>query len=583
MLDCQLFGLASGPHHLVNLALHLFSTLLLFAVLKRMTRQLWLSAFVAAAFAVHPLHVESVAWMAERKDVLSAAFWFLTIWTYLNYVERPTLRRYLLTVAWFLCGVMSKPMVVTLPFVLLLIDFWPLQRLRLFRRAIVEKLPMILIAAVSSAVTYLVQSGGGAVTATEHLPLLSRFENAIVAYCVYIVKFIWPTNLAVFYPYSELPVWQWILAGLVLAALTVLAVQQRQRRPYLTFGWFWYLGTLVPVIGLVQVGAQSRADRYTYIPMVGIFVIVAWGARELIRSDRALAAAAIVSCLIWCGLTWRNLENWQNSETLFTHALQATDRNFVAYNNLGSIRQHQGRIEEAVSDFENAVKIQPESPEALDNLGEALTALGRNDEAITHLTGAIRIRPTFAKAHADLGSALVRAGRLEQSIAEFQEALRLDPTNSDAEYRLAGALTMQGRPQDALPHFTNALPALVDTVRRNPEDADSHYNLGEVYGMLGRTAEAIVEFSSAVRLRPEDPEAHFNLGVALSTENRLDDSAQQFAAATQLRPDYVTAHLSLARTLVKLGRTSEAATEYATVLHLAPELDQARKELASIH
>jgi len=583
MLDSQLFGLSSGPHHLVNLALHVLSSLLLFAILRRMTKARWLSAFVALAFALHPLHVESVAWVAERKDVLSALFWFLTMWAYLNYVERPTSRGYLAVVAWFICGLMSKPMVVTLPFALLLIDWWPLERLKPFRHALVEKVPLILLSAAASVVTYIVQRRGGAVAISEHLALLPRLENALISYTVYIEKFLWPADLAVFYPYSEPPAWEWIFGGVVVSALTAFAMHQRQRRPFLAFGWFWYLGTLVPVIGLVQVGSQSRADRYTYIPMVGVSIMLAWGARELIKSDRALAAAGLTTGLIWCGLTWRNLENWQNSETLFLHALQTTDRNFVAYNNLGTIRRRQGRVEEAISDFENAVRVQPESPESLDNLGEALTTLGKSDEAIAHLLAATRIRPTFVKAHIDLGSALMRAGRVEQSAAQFQEALRLDPANSDAEYRMAGALMIEGRPQEAMPHLQKALPELVETVRRNLDDADGHYNLGEVYGMMGRPAEAVLEFSSAVRLRPDDPEARFNLGVALSDENRLTEASQQFASATQLRPEYVKAHLYLARTLVKMGHRSEAAAEYSEVLRLAPGLDQARRELGSLN
>jgi len=583
MLDCQLFGLSSGPHHLVNVVLHVFNSLLLFMILKRMTKARWPSAFVTLAFALHPLHVESVAWVAERKDVLSALFWFLTIWAYLNYVERPTRLRYLAVVGWFVCGLMSKPMIVTLPFALLLIDFWPLHRIQQsVSRAIIEKLPLIGLSAGASVITYIAQARSGAVAVTDHVPLVARLENALISYWVYIEKFIWPTNLAVFYPYQEASSWEWILGGTAISTMTVFAVQQRERRPFLAVGWLWYLGTLVPVIGLVQVGSQSRADRYTYIPLVGISIIIAWGAGELIKSRRALIAAAVTVTLIWSGLTWRNLQNWQNSETLFVHALQTTDHNYVAYNNLGSILQGQGRVEEAAAAFERAVKIQPESPEALDNLGEALTRLGKDDEAITHLLAATRIRPDFVKGHIDLGSAFMRAGRVDQAAAQFHEALRLDPACSEAEYRLAGTLMMEGRSQEAMLHFKKALLALVETVRRKPDDADSHYNLGEVYGMMGRTNEAVTEFAAVVRLRPDDPEGHFNFGVALIGEKRLQDASQEFATAARLRPDYVNAHLYLARTLVKLGRNSEAAAEYATILHLSPEFEQARKELETL-
>lgn len=588
MLDCQLFGLASGPQHFTNVLLHAAASLLLFAILKRMTGAPWPSAFVAMAFALHPLHVESVAWVAERKDVLSALFWFLTIWVYLHYVERPATLRYLgvpylSVVAFFVCGLLSKPMIVTLPFALLLLDFWPLERLKPpVRHVIVEKLPLIALSAAASAVTYIVQARGGATALTEHVRFVPRIGNALTSYLVYIGKFLWPANLAVFYPYFEVPAWQWILAGAAVCAITVFFLWQRSRRPYLLVGWFWYLGTLVPVIGLVQVGSQSRADRYTYIPAIGLAIIIAWGARELIANRTALAVGAIAAGLVWCGLTWRNLENWRNSETLFLHALQVTDRNFVAYNNLGSIRRRQGRLEEAASDFQNAVNIQPESPEAQDNLGEALTTLGRNDDAIPHLLAATRARPDFAKAHIDLGSALMRAGRVGEGATQFQEALRLDPTNGDAEYRLAAALMMEHRDAEAMPHFQNALPGLVDTVRRDPGDPDGHYNLGEVYAMMGRTGDAVSEFSAAAGLRPDDPEIHFNLGVALSGDRRLEEASREFAAAAQLRPDYVNAHLALARALARLGRKQDAAAEYAQVLRLAPALDDARKELDSL-
>ena len=382
MLDCQLFGLDAGLHHWTNVILHAISTLLLFGLLKRMTGARWASAFVAFAFGLHPLHVESVAWIAERKDVLSALFWFLTIWAYLNYVERPGPVRYVIVMAAFACGLMSKPMIVTLPFALLLLDYWPLKRFN-----VIEKVPLIAMAMGASVITFIAQKQGGAVAVLDRVPVAARLENALITYIVYVAKFVFPTHLAVFYPYLRAQSWQWVLAGLALLGMTVFVVWERRRRPYLAVGWLWYLGTLVPVIGLVQVGAQSRADRYTYIPTIGISIMIAWAAAELIQNRRALAWAGGAVAAMWCVLTWQNLTYWQNSETLFLHAIEVTDQNYVAYNNLGGLRRRQGRIADAVLDFENAVKIQPESPEALDNLGEALTTEGRAEEAIPPLGG----------------------------------------------------------------------------------------------------------------------------------------------------------------------------------------------------
>jgi protein O-mannosyl-transferase len=581
MLDCQLFGLDAGWHHWTNIVLHAASSLLLFALLKRMTAARWPSAFVAFAFALHPLHVESVAWVAERKDVLSAFFWFVTMWAYLDYVERPSPLRYALVLAAFVCGLMSKPMIVTLPFALLLVDYWPLRRLSV--RAALEKIPLIALSLAGSIVTFLAQSQGHSVARLARFPLELRIENVLISYVAYLGKFFWPSKLAFFYPYPDVfPAWQWILATMVLAAVTVLALIERNSRPYLITGWFWYLGTLVPVIGLVQVGQQTRADRYTYIPMIGVTIMIAWAAAEAPRFRRQIVCGAAVAAVAWFVLTWRDLEYWQNSETLFTRAINVTEQNYVAYNNLGDVRRRQGRLDDAVSDFAAAVRIQPGDPEAQDNLGAALTIAGRTDEAIPHLQEAIRVQPDYAKAHVDLGSALVRAGRIEDALAEFHEALRLDPENRGAEYQLAGVLMMQGHAAEAMPHFERALPYLIDAVRRDPSDADNHYNLGGVYDMMGRASEAVQEFSTATRLRPDDPEIRFNLALALASASQPDRSIEQFRAAIHLRPDYAEAHFELARVLAAMGRKAEAAAEFSQTLKLDPSFTAAAQQLQNL-
>jgi tetratricopeptide (TPR) repeat protein len=573
MLDGELFGLESGAHHFTNVALHASGTLLLFGFLRRMTGARWRSAFVALAFALHPLHVESVAWVAERKDVLSAALFFLALWAYVDYTARPSRGRYLLVVLIFCCGLMAKPMVITLPLVALLLDFWPLRR-KICMGLLLEKLPLFALAAGASVVTYLVQEHAGAISSIDRVPLAARLQNALVSYVAYVGNFVWPAKLAVFYPYSIPPVWEWLAAGAALAAVTVLVLRARGRYPYAAVGWLWYLGTLAPVIGLVQAGSQSRADRYTYIPMVGISIMLAWGAAEAAERWRwgrpALAAAMVAVCSAWAVVTWFNVENWRNSISLFQHAIDVTHDNYVAYNNLAVALRQAGEIDEAVSSFESAVRIQPQDAQARDNFGDALTAVGRADEAIPHLEEAIRLQPGFAKAHIDLASALIRSGRAAQAEAQYRAALRLQPASAEAHYGLGGVLVEQGRLQEALPHLQQALPQLVEAVRSHPGDPDLRYNLGTLLGMMGRADDAIVQFAEAVRLQPGSSEVHFNLGTALAARNRLEEARDEFAAAVRLRPDSVNAHLNLGRILAALGHPDESAREFSAAERLKP-------------
>ncbi len=588
MLDFQLFGGRSGPPHLVNVALHAISTLLLFLFLRRVTGTVWRSAFVAAAFALHPLHVESVAWIAERKDVLSALFWMLALCAYARYVERPSAGRYAILAVAFCCGLLSKPMIVTFPFVALLLDAWPLGRFANIqaRRLILEKVPLFALSLCASVVAFIAQSRQGAVNAFDQVPLIVRAGNAFVSYCLYLRDFIWPANLAVFYPYIERPAWQMIGAALAVAAATALAVRGIRRRPYIAVGWFWYLGTLIPVIGLIQVGSQSRADRYTYIPLIGISIVVAWGAAELFEqrgwSRSLLAATAAAVCAIWAAASWSDVEYWRNSSTLFTHALAVTDANYVAYNNLAAELRRDGNISGAIDDFEHVVTIRPEDAEAQDNLGEALTAAGKLDEAAPHLVQAVRLRPSFAKAHVDLGAVLLRTGHAGEAETQYRIAVEFQPTDAAAQFGLGGVLMAEGREKEALARLERALPLLRAQVAMNPEEVDGHYNLGTVYGMLGRADEAIAEFSQAIRLRPGDAQARFNLGTALASRNRLNEAAAEFAEAVHLVPDYAAAHFNLARILVALGRKEDAIGEYRETLRLTPDNANARRELEAI-
>jgi protein O-mannosyl-transferase len=574
MLDAQLFGLRSGFHHLTNVLLHALSTLLLFAVLRRTTGTLWRSALVAFLFALHPLHVESVAWIAERKDVLSAFFWFLTLWAYVRYVEKPVPGRYWLVFVAFALGAMSKPMIVTLPFVLLLLDVWPLRRTPPIR--VLEKVPLFAVSIASSLVTYFVQQRGGAVVPLDALPLTARLSNAMVSYVVYLRQTIWPAHLAAFYPFADIPAWQVVTAALVLPGISFVAVRLLRSYPYVAVGWFWYLGTLVPVVGLVQVGTQSKADRYTYIPLVGIFILIAWAAADVSQrwprtkpaliSTFALASAACIT------VTLVQIGHWKNSQALFEHAIRVTSGNYVAYNGLGLAFRHQDRLEDAAANYEHAIGIRPQFPDAQTNLADVLLLEGHPGEAIPHLLIALRMKPDSTEAHVNLGAALSKLGRHAESIVQYREALRLQPNDAVAHSGLGGSLADAGETGDALREMFEA-------VRINPDYADGHNRLGILLGTLGRTDEAIVHFMEAVRLQPNDSEAHYNLGTALGAQGRLNQAMEQFNIALHLNPAYANAHLNLGKALANAGRMEEAIAQLSEAVRLDPNLTEAREAL----
>ena len=363
LADVQLFGLDAGAHHLTNVAIHGLSALLLFVLLKRITRASWPSAFAAFVFAVHPLHVESVAWVSERKDVLSGLFWMLTLWAYLRYSDRTTFARYSLVVLLFCCGLMAKPMIVTLPFVMLLIDYW--RERPGWKRLILEKIPLFAIAIAAGIATFVIQQRGGSVSTIAQVPLQLRLGNAAASYIIYLAQFLWPAKLAVFYPFVAQSVWMEVSAVLTLLVVTFTVLRRGVPR-YLTIGWLWYVGTLFPVIGLIQVGAQSRADRYTYIPLIGISIAIAFGAAELIERRPslrpAIAACAVAACIAWTAVAMSYASDWQSSIALFEHAAHATRANYIAYNNLGDALRDAGRPTEAIRNFEMAVEIKPASP-----------------------------------------------------------------------------------------------------------------------------------------------------------------------------------------------------------------------------
>lgn len=457
MLDVELYGIDPGRHHVTNLLFHIANTLLLFFVFGKMSGLLWQSAFVAFLFALHPLHVESVAWIAERKDVLSTFFWMLTMGSYVRYVRNRKFYNYLLMIFFFILGLMSKPMVVTLPFVLLLLDHYPLSRFSgstdgdtagrwpVAFRLILEKSPLFFLAAVSSILTIHAQSHGGTVASLDVIPIQTRIANAPVLYVSYIFKAIYPVNLTVLYRHpGSFPWWQVGGAGLLLLSISFWAIRVARRNPYVVVGWLWFLGTLVPVIGLVQVGSQSVADRYTYIPLIGIFIIVSWGVSDISRRWRPLKkllpVISTAVLLIFLSISLVQVGYWKNSITLFEHALEVDNNSDLAHNNLAIALQVQGRMADAVRHYREALRVNPDYGEAHYNLAIVLQAQDHLDDAIQHYEAALRIKPDFEEAHNNLAIALFDKGDIQGAIDHFQEALNINPDYVTARENLDSTL-----------------------------------------------------------------------------------------------------------------------------------------------
>jgi tetratricopeptide (TPR) repeat protein len=549
--DCTLYGgPEAGGFHLTNVLLHTVNTLLLFVVLGRMTGLVWRSAVVAGLFALHPLHVESVAWVAERKDVLSTLFWMLALAAYLHYVRRPGLGRYSLVVVALALGLMAKPMLATLPCVLLLLDYWPLRRWSpspsaeevreqplpepaSWRWLVMEKVPLFVLIVASCLVTFVAQRRGQAVAPLAAVSLAARVGNALVAYAAYTGKMLWPAHLAVYYPHpgSALPLAEVLGAALLLALVTVLMLGPGRRWPYLAVGWLWYLGTLVPVIGLVQVGGQSMADRYTYVPLIGLFLGLTWGVADVglaWRVPRGYLVGGAAALLAVCALlTWVQQGYWTSNLDLWEHTAAVTEGNVLAHVNLGDCYQEQGRLSDARKEFEKAVAIDPNVPEPHVNLGNVLSDLGRKEQAESEFRKAIDLAPHLALPHNNLATVLTELGRPREAVAEFRKAIDLDPERAWSHTNLGNVLRSLGQLDEAMAEFRRG-------AELDPGDAQPHNNLGIVYAELGRREEAAGELSRAIALDPNAGPAHTNLGRVLQDEDRLEEATAEYRTALEL-------------------------------------------------
>jgi len=580
--------------HLTNLILHCVSTFVLFWVLQRMTGCLWRSAWVAALFSLHPLHVESVAWVAERKDVLSGLFWMLALLAYVRYVETPSWQRSLSVGLMMALGLLAKPMLVSLPVVFLLLDYWPLGRFSIGEPSpaalstpkprkttesllalLRQKIPFLVLGGVFCVITLVAQWQGLGLRTFADKPFLVRLQVVPVAYVVYLYKMLWPFNFVPFYLYPSdgLPAWQVACAVLLLIGITVFVWRERGRRPYLLMGWLWYLVTLVPVIGLVQVGDQAYADRYTYLPLVGIFIMLAWAFPDLVRGWRsrkvvstALAVSTLVACL---AITRIQIGYWRDSVHLWEHTLEVSPKNYLAHNNLGSALMEAKELDKAVEHFKASVALYPGNVFAQNNLAMGLLQLGKMAEALQCVRTALQFSPDNSFALVVLGRLCMLQGQVDEAVSHFRHAIRLNPDNvgrMDVYLFLGQALMTQGRLEEAAQQ-------LVEETRLAPDFPDGHYQLGIVFGRLQRWPEAAVSLERAVELSPKNLTYQCDLARALFEMGELQRSARQYEKASEIRPDWMVGFNAMAGNLLEYKGTEPAQCQRA--LELAAEVCQA--------
>lgn len=539
MADVQLFGLNPRAHHLVNIIIHILNALLLFFMLRSGTGRTWPSAIAAMLFALHPINVDSVAWVAERKNILSTFFGLSAILAYIRYSRGRRPGNYALVLILFALGIMSKAMLMTFPFLLLLLDYWPLKRFRPGAvtgnfNLILEKIPLIAISIAAFLITSFKLQTQKMFVPADVVSMPLRVANAIVSYAAYLWKMIWPANLAVYYPYPEaIPLWKVAAAGLFVISVTVLIVRKRKEKPYLVTGWFWYLGALVPVLGIKQANLwPALADRWAYVPFIGIFIIVAWGSVAFFSRYRLVKSGLIISVTIFAAMgiaAHAQTRHWKSNVTLFGHAINATENNYVACNFLGMSLLRQGNIDDAIRNFEAALAIKPDYPEIRNGLGTALYQRGRIEEALVHYKEAVRLKPRFPEAYNNLGIVLRDQGRPREAVEYFQKAIDQQPDYSEACDNLGLACEMMGRVDEAVEVYKKALA--IDS-----NDPVAHHNIALILAGRGQTDEAIGHYREALRYKPDSAEIHNNLGLALFARGRLDESLTHFQEALKLYP-----------------------------------------------
>lgn len=598
MIDVDIFGLDPGPPHVINVIFHCSNTIVLFFLLFTLTRARWPSAFVAALFALHPLHVEPVAWLSGRKDVLSMHFMLITIRFYLRYVEKPNWKSSGLVIVHFLAALFSKPMVVTLPVLLLLLDYWPLGRLdatpvlaekkRAALRLVREKIPLFICSIAVIAITMIVQRSGGAVRSFDEYSWYERIGNALVSYVTYVWVTVWPVNLAPHYPHpGALPVWMVLGAVALLLVIAAAVVLRMGKSPYLVTGWGWWLVALLPVIGIIPIGSFALADRFTYMPHIGLFILVAWGIDELTRRvpqrKLLIAAGAVVLFVPMTFATFHQTGHWRDSMALFEHAVVVSPGSSMARNNLGvalmqradSADAREDDLESAEQHLREAIAIAPAFVDAHNNLGIALLLQGQDESAAAQFQQALELNPDDPDALINAANAQLAQGNADGAIEKYRRAIAETPSNVKAHYNLGIALAQSGDLEGAVASYREA-------VALQPEDASVRASLANGLLQQGKYPEAATQALEAVKLDPDDAFAQYNLGMAQYLMNRIDEAVASLRAAVELEPDFLDAHMNLAAALAHAERMDEAKRHLEEVLRIDPGNPQATEALQAI-
>lgn len=598
IVDWELFGWKAGGHHWSNLILHIINAVLLFLLLNQLTGAIWRSAMVAVLFSIHPINVESVAWVAERKNVLSTFFWFLTMLFYVHYVRKPAPTAFLPVVISFALGLMSKSMLVTLPFVLLLMDYWPLNRTVINAQdqdktdnqitaatgrtkliyLIKEKIPLFILTAVAICVTLYTQHLVGAVVSTKSLSLVQRISNAVFSYGLYIKKMFWPADLSVFYPRYDIEIWQILIVSILLVSLSIIILRYYRKYPYLSVGWFWYLGTMVPVIGFVQVGAQSMADRYAYVPFIGLFIMLVWYAVDVAgKSKNAKFSLALTSFLVILTLSvvaWQRCQLWGDQLALYNDALK-NQKSALVYNLRGIAYAEKGQNELALGEYHAAVKLDEKFAEALNNRGNLYASMGQHENALRDFDEAQRLKPRYADAYYNKGLLYLGTRQLDAAIADFTSAIQLDTNNADYFNNRGVALRLKGDYKKSFADFNQAL-------KINGNMAEAYFNRGIIYQMHSQYLPAIVNYTEALEIKPAYLDAYFNRGVLFAALGKFDQAIEDFRYVLQINPKYVPALNHLGILFEKMKRYEESSAQFQKSLQIQPDNNEALKHLKNI-